>query len=156
VGHPLLLDITEAEFHGLQKVTNGAKNLLWVTTGGLMDGTTPEYNMTAGLTRSLRSEQVTLNIATVDFDLQRGGVSSTKIAEVMIDHAQGNIEEREYCIADRLTYISRLGFDDPLNAKYCVDESNLRQTLFQPDEPVVGKIQNGKVFLRQKTASSNP
>ncbi|KAJ8117147.1 hypothetical protein ONZ43_g4275 [Nemania bipapillata] len=156
IHRPLLVDITEAEFHGLQKVTNGAKNLLWVTAGGLMDGTAPEYNMTAGLTRSLRSEQVTLNIVTVDFDSRRGGISAARIAQMMRVHTQGSITEREYCIKDGLTYISRLGFDDLLNAKYCVDESNLNQKLFDPAEPLVGKIQSSKVVFEADTRVKQP
>ncbi|KAJ2995621.1 hypothetical protein NUW58_g1225 [Xylaria curta] len=147
IARPLLVDITESEFHGLQKITNGAKNLLWITAGGIMDGTSPEYNMTAGLTRSLRSEQVTLSIVTVDFDPRYGSVSSARIARIMRNYVEDGIKEKEYCIKDGLAYISRLGFDDAMNAKYCVDETNLHQTLFDPADPLVGKIQSGKVVF---------
>ncbi|KAI8630512.1 lovastatin nonaketide synthase [Xylariaceae sp. FL1651] len=148
IDRPLLVDISEAEFYGLQKVTNGAKNILWITNGGLMDGTEPAYNMTAGLTRSLRSEQVTSKILTVDFDTPSAAIPVRQVAKMLADHIEGNIKEREYRVANGATYISRLGFNAELNANYCVDESDLRKTSFDPAEPLMGKIQAGQVVFQ--------
>ncbi|KAK0644424.1 lovastatin nonaketide synthase [Cercophora newfieldiana] len=154
---PLLVDISESEFWGLQKITNGAKNLFWVIAGDAMKGTHPEFNMTAGLTRALRSEQAALNIVTMDFDnsdepAARVGLIAKKLA----DQIHGRIKEREYCIASGKTYISRLTFSERVNSTYCVDENNLLSKEFDPSEPLIGKVQGGKVVFQADTRVEDP
>ncbi|KAK7953549.1 polyketide synthase [Apiospora saccharicola] len=147
---PMLVNIEEAEFQSLQKITNNAKNLIWVTAGAAMKGGAPEYNMSAGLTRSLRSEQAALNIATVDFE-EPAAARADVIVRKMLDQINGDSHEREYCVADGKTWISRLGFNERINSTYCVDESRLIEKPFTPSEPLVGKVQGGKVVFEVAT-----
>lgn len=145
---PLLVDITEREFEGLQRVTNQATTLMWVTNGDLTKGTIPEYNMTAGLTRCLRSEQPALNIVTVDFDLTAQDPSRADIlAHMLLDQIDGRLSEREYSIVGDQTQISRLVYNQRLNSTYSIDKSAVLTKPFEEGESLVGAIENGKVVF---------
>lgn len=145
VERPLLVDINQSEFAGLQNVINNAKKIFWVTSGGFMKGSSPEYSMTSGLTRSVQSEQAALKISMLDVDdTSRVDIISKKAADLF----QGRAQEREYCLSDDKLYISRLLFDDQMNRTYSVDETQLQEMTFNSAVPVVGKIQSGQVVFQ--------
>ncbi|RYP76535.1 hypothetical protein DL770_007206 [Monosporascus sp. CRB-9-2] len=148
---PMLVDLTEREFKAIQTITSQATTLLWATAGGLLNGKIPEAGMTAGLVRSIRAEQATINIVTMDFDL--GNTSVRKVAEVIADESSEQIEdaasvEPEYCISDSKVYICRLMPNEALN------DQDLQQVVFEPGMRVVGKVDSGKVVFEQCRASA--
>ncbi|KAL4968488.1 type I polyketide synthase [Aspergillus stella-maris] len=142
---PLLVDIDPSEFAGLQNVINQAKKILWVTAGSLLRGSRPEYYMSSGLARSLRSEQAALKITTLDVD-DAGRVDI--ISQKAISLFQDQVQEREYCLSDGQVYISRLLFDDQLNRTYATDETDLQEKPFDPTVPLIGKVQSGHVVFQ--------
>lgn len=87
---PLLSTITETEFYVLQKITGIAHSIMWASAGGLSTGRTPEQAMASGFLRSLTSEQVSLNVVTIDFD--------TEIRRQSILHA---LSPRRHCNRSR-------------------------------------------------------
>jgi acyl transferase domain-containing protein/NADPH:quinone reductase-like Zn-dependent oxidoreductase len=145
---PLLVDISPSEFVGLQKVVDSAKKILWVTAGDFMKGSSPEYYMTSGLTRSLRSEQASLKIAMLDVDdTSRVDIMSQKAIGLF----EGRCQEREYCLSEGKSYISRLLFDDLINRTYSIDETDLQEMTFDSTLPIMGKIQSSQVVFQADT-----
>ena len=147
---PFLSTITEQEFLSLQRITNNAKSILWASAGGLLTGKKPEFAMASGLMRSLRSEQVSLNVITIDFDTDN--TSTADIARIISQKALQQIEkapsdENEYCVSEGHVYISRLVSNDIINSVYSVDETDIKPTAFDPEQHLVGKIQSGKVMF---------
>lgn len=155
---PLLSTITEQEFLGLQRITNSAKTILWVSAGGLLSGKKPEFAMASGLMRSLTSEQVSLNVVTIDFDTEN--TSTTDIARIISQKVLLQIEktvllENEYCVSESQAYISRLVSNDIVNSVYSVDETDIKPTAFDPEQPLIGKLQSGKVTFETDSRAEN-
>ncbi|KAI1736601.1 ketoacyl-synt-domain-containing protein [Xylaria scruposa] len=64
---PLLSNLKEVEFNALQKVLTSVRGILWIVRGAYANSTTPDLNMVAGLSRTVRSETL-LPFATLDLD----------------------------------------------------------------------------------------
>ncbi|OAQ61797.1 polyketide synthase [Pochonia chlamydosporia 170] len=144
---PLLVDMGKEEFLGLQRITNSAKNIIWPTNGDLTIGKRPEYNLSTGFSRSLRTEQAALNIITVDFDDESKHNLVGIVSQKLLDQVHGHASEHEYCVIGNKTFISRVQFDEHLNKVYCVDEHNLEEKAVEVAGPVIGKIQNGNIVF---------
>jgi acyl transferase domain-containing protein/NADPH:quinone reductase-like Zn-dependent oxidoreductase/NAD(P)-dependent dehydrogenase (short-subunit alcohol dehydrogenase family)/acyl carrier protein len=70
----LLTSLTEDQFSALQKILTTVEGILWVVRGAYANSTSPNANMVAGLSRSIRSETL-LRFATLDLD------SNTNVSE---------------------------------------------------------------------------
>ncbi|KAJ8116655.1 hypothetical protein ONZ43_g4395 [Nemania bipapillata] len=145
----LLVNITEKEFKAVQRIAADARTLLWVTNGDLLSGTVPEASMASGLARSIRAEDATTKITTIDFDLSN---MTTKQAGLFIASkalqqvGAGDLEE-EYCVSDNKVYISRLRPSDNVNSAYAVDHSEFTAVELTQDMRLKGKIRAGKVVF---------
>jgi NADPH:quinone reductase-like Zn-dependent oxidoreductase len=110
-GSPLLVTINEKEFEGVKHLTSTASSILWVTAGGILTGKKPEYAMTNGLARSVTSEQASLALTTLDFDLETTSVSqlASIVAKTAARQSKKNdIHETGYVVSNGLVYVSRL------------------------------------------------
>ncbi|KAK0635862.1 KR domain-containing protein [Bombardia bombarda] len=154
---PLLFSITEKEFVGIQNITNSASSLLWVTNGGLLDGKRPEYAMASGLARSVKSEQISLDFRTLDFDTDNAKPTEvTKIIAQIAKLQQSKSEEepeREYCVKNGKTYISRLVRNPALNEMFSTAQEP-QPTQYTPGEHIAGKVLGGKVVFEQLDATA--
>ena len=147
---PLLSTLEEGELAAIQSISNTASSILWVTTGGLLAGKTPEHAMTAGLARVVTSEQASLSLATLDLDVE--STSAERIADivastVMEQGDNGFALENETCVAHNLAYISRLVPNNRINEVYSRGERELTDGPFDPEAGLVGKVQAGKVVF---------
>jgi acyl transferase domain-containing protein/NADPH:quinone reductase-like Zn-dependent oxidoreductase len=152
---PLLLDLKEEELAAIQNITNSSSSLLWVTAGGLKDGKKPEHALTSGLARSIRSEQVSLDFRTLDIDLEtidQEQVPQTiaKIAKLQTLNVE--LPEREFCVSNGKTYISRLARLPGLNQVFTASH-NTEEKSFSPEDRISGKILSGKVVFQEELAS---
>lgn len=64
---PLLSNLTAVQFDALQRTLTSVRGVLWIVRGAYANSTTPDLNMVAGLSRTIRSETL-LPFATLDFD----------------------------------------------------------------------------------------
>ncbi|KAK5627480.1 hypothetical protein RRF57_003195 [Xylaria bambusicola] len=64
---PLLSNLKEAQFNALQKALTSVSGALWIVRGAYSASTSPDLNMVAGLSRTIRSETL-LPFATLDLD----------------------------------------------------------------------------------------
>ncbi|KAL8727151.1 MAG: hypothetical protein Q9166_006247 [cf. Caloplaca sp. 2 TL-2023] len=156
---PLLATLQESELAGLRNLTTSASSVLWVTRGGLLKGKLPEYGMTAGLARSVRSENASLNLTTLDFDAEN--TSSAEMVKIITKSADRQVtkvqtRETEYCVENGLTHISRLLPNESLNAMYAIDEHKTHGVPMSDDRRLVGKVQSGKVVFEPDQRTETP
>lgn len=64
-GKPLLANLSEESFSCLQFLISKVSNLLWVTSTGFDDPTSPAYAVAQGFFRSIRAEQTDTHIVTL-------------------------------------------------------------------------------------------
>lgn len=124
---PLLASLQDEELTAIRNLTTTASSILWVTGGGLLAGKLPEHGLTAGLARSITSEQASLDLTTLDFDLEN--TSSFDIVDTIAAAAQRQntkvaIRETEYYVSHGQVYISRLVPNDDLNRAYSFDKKD--------------------------------
>ncbi|KAI1080407.1 putative polyketide synthase [Whalleya microplaca] len=153
---PLLFTLTEKELHAIQNITNSTSSLLWVTTGGILEGKGPEYAMVSGLARSLRSEQVSLDFRTLDVDLSN--VKSEQVIKSIAKAAQLQLiesdkPEQEFCVSNGKTYISRLVRNQDLNKVFAISQDT-ESMPFSPEIRISGKVLKGKVAFQEQIVSN--
>ncbi|KAL8857761.1 MAG: hypothetical protein Q9178_005661 [Gyalolechia marmorata] len=156
---PLLASLQEDELAGLRNLTTSASSILWVTRGGLLKGKRPEYGMVAGLARSVTSENASLDLTTLDFDMENTSVADivdiiTKSADRQVTKAE--TRETEYCVENGLTHISRLLPNEGLNAQYATDEHDTHGVSMSDKRRLVGKVQSGKVVFEHDRRTEEP
>lgn len=154
----MLADLNTEEFSAIQKITNNAGTLLWVSDGGIMTGQTPEAAIASGLMRAVRAEQATISIVTVDFDRKTTSDNqvSTWVSESAVRHIDATDGmESEYCVSHGKSYISRLLPHDRINNMIQADYS-LEPVFFKTGLRMQGKVMSGKlVFERIPDEATN-
>lgn len=156
---PLLATLGKEELGDIQNITTNASTILWVTAGGLLHGKKPEHAMTAGLARSITSEQASLDLTTMDIDLETTSVKEAHGAIISATQRQlhkAESRESEYYVSNGSVYISRLVHSKAFNQAYVVDENEAKATPYDVDIPVVGKVESGKVIFKSDTRVSKP
>jgi acyl transferase domain-containing protein/NADPH:quinone reductase-like Zn-dependent oxidoreductase len=150
---PLLFNITDEEFNKVQAITNKTSSLLWVTPGGLLEGKRPEFGMVHGLARTISSEQASLDFRTVDIDQDTVASEDTVSAIVRVAKQQaaptGEKSDREFCVANGKTYISRLVGSDSLNNSFSTSRA-AEPTVFSQESRISGAIVKGSVIFHQE------
>ncbi|KAA8649458.1 putative Nonribosomal peptide synthetase [Aspergillus tanneri] len=129
-----------AEFYAAQELfTNGARNIVWVTRGGLMDVSSPEQALILGLARTARSENPDLRLVVFDMAPECGAARSAALATHLLDPS---ISENEVAERDGILYIPRIVANDQLNSKLPngVGAEPTIQPLYQPNRPLALRI----------------
>ncbi|GKT65222.1 polyketide synthase [Colletotrichum tofieldiae] len=149
LGKPMLADLSAEEFAAVQKITNNASTLLWVSDGGIMKGQTPEAAIASGLMRAIRVEQATISIVTVDFD--RETTSDDQVTSWVSENAVRQIDsaagmENEYCVSHGKPYICRLVPHDRINNTIQADDS-MESVPFAKDLRMRGTVMSGKLVF---------
>jgi acyl transferase domain-containing protein len=67
---PLFTSIKALEWERIQQLLSSAKSAVWVTTGGLLHAKQPEFAMFSGMAGSIRSENPSLQLFTLDLDIE--------------------------------------------------------------------------------------
>ncbi|KAK5999099.1 Reducing polyketide synthase DEP5 [Cladobotryum mycophilum] len=155
---PLLFTLKEEEFAAVQNIITKASSLLWVSTGAILEGKKPEYAMVSGLARAITSEQASLDFRTLDIDTDNVKPdlivkSIARIAQLQASKAEA-LPEREFCVSNGKTYISRLVRNNELNSIYTsVDKAEPKA--FTLGNRISGKIIKGKVVFQQHEEVTN-
>lgn len=147
---PLLASLQEKELRVLQHISSNASSILWVTRGGLLNAKEPAYGMTAGLARSLTSENALLDLTTLDFDLD--STPTSEVVRIIVASTERQLEkgtphESEYYVANGEVCISRLEPLNDLNATYTLNESDAEAIQYDSTAHLTGKIQPGKLVF---------
>lgn len=153
---PLLFTLTEKEFSAVQNIITKTSSLLWVSTGAILEGKKPEYAMVSGLARAITSEQASLDFRTLDIDTDNVNPELvvkpvTKVAKLQVAKAD-ELPERESCVSNGKTYISRLVRNNGLNDIYTSSEKAEPKN-FVPGDRISGRVLKSKVVFQQEEAA---
>ncbi|KAK8102456.1 hypothetical protein PG984_015602 [Apiospora sp. TS-2023a] len=127
-GTPLLAGMTDDEMRRLKLLTDQVKNLLWVTAGDLLHGTTPEMGLAAGLSRALMLEQPSLRFMVYDVDNTHDNHNNNKTTAA-VDRTAHNLvrvltssqtpgSDSEYVESGGVVHIARFVPDTKINAMF--------------------------------------
>ena len=147
---PLLASLEADELTVLQRISSDAPSILWITGGNLIRAGIPEHAMTAGLARSLTSENALLDLVTLDFELNstpKADVATMIVAVLEKQLQRDPSHESEYCISNGAANISRLEPLEDLNVSYMEKESDAEDVPYDPSSHLSGKVQSGKVIF---------
>ncbi|KAH9209743.1 putative polyketide synthase [Leptodontidium sp. 2 PMI_412] len=155
---PLLFTITSSEFNRIQDIISSTSSLLWVTPGGLLEGKRPDFAMVTGLARTITSEQASLDFRTIDFDMgnvsiEQAAISITKVAQDQLAMDE-EMSDKEYCVTNGKTYISRLIRNRTLNEVFSTSR-NPEPKVFSSGNRLSGKIVKGKLVFHDQSMSEN-
>ena len=90
VNHSVLLEENAARFRTIKDILTRARGILWVSFGGALDCSRPEFGAVAGLLRTLRSEDCTKRYASLDLE------PTQKPFSIAANHAIIQVFERAF------------------------------------------------------------
>jgi NADPH:quinone reductase-like Zn-dependent oxidoreductase len=117
---PLLSTLNADQFDALQKMLTSVTGAFWVVRGAYANATTPDLNMVAGLSRTIRSETL-LPFATLDLDgispLPRGKVIEAiiKVFSAVFGKASSSNGDMEFMERSGSFFTPRIINDDAMN-----------------------------------------
>lgn len=151
---PLLAYLDEAQLEALKFLTDNVSHMTWVTCGGLLTGDRPEFAMNQGAARVIRNEKASLDLVTVDFDVDTTSIE--RVAELIADiarrqHTTGRNGETEYFLKSGVAYVGRLKPQRDLSSEFVSDSGNT-STVRQSDSPALrARLEHkGLVFCRDE------
>ncbi|KAI1483084.1 ketoacyl-synt-domain-containing protein [Daldinia eschscholtzii] len=157
---PFLAEINEPQLKGLIHLSQTASVINWVSCGGLLSGDKPEFAMTEGAARVIRNERESLDLVTLDFDVET--TSEARIADILADivkrqSTHGQNGETEYYVKGGVVYVNRLVSCRDINREF-VPDSGETKTLLQKDAPeVYGRFNHGRLeFCRDLERFTKP
>ena len=136
-----LMDMDAAGLECLKTLFRNSSSLVWVTAGGLIDGSRPENALIGGLIRAIITEMPNIRISTLDLDPEYDQTSDSLAETVLsienvLQHSQGqpSAVDSEYYFKDGVLHISRLGPDTTLNERFLQREGLLKDFKIMPLE----------------------
>ncbi|MCJ1251645.1 hypothetical protein MMC30_008880 [Trapelia coarctata] len=156
---PLLATVQESELRSIQYLAENVLAMIWVTCGGLLPGQKPEYGLTTGLARVLRSEKQSLDLVTLDFD--SGTSSDMTIAGILVEIAtrqanMGRSDEAEYCVDHDRVFIGRIVPSEKLNEIYTAAGDHSKLVQLKDSPPLLGVLQSGKIYFQEDHGTTIP
>lgn len=137
VDHLLLHSIQHAEFLAVKGLILRAGNVLWVTRGGSLDSPVPEANLITGLARTIRSENSTISLATLDLDF-KVPISAdenvrciSRIFSSLWNTKSTSVPDLEYAVKEGVLFIPRLVEQEKLNNMFA-NQAKKSMTLLLP------------------------
>ncbi|KAI1317532.1 reducing type I polyketide synthase [Xylariaceae sp. FL0255] len=135
----MLINLEEAELKGLMSLTERARAITWVTSGGLLTGDRPEFGMTEGAARVIRNEKGSLDLVTLDFDHKTTALD--RVIDLLFDislrqHIHGRNGETEYYMKSGVPYVGRLASHRELHRMF-VPDSGETSAMHQRNDPAV-------------------
>lgn len=109
VNQPLLANLSEDGFAALRLLIQNAPRLLWVTSSGTNAADSPEYNVMQGFLRSIRAEQPSSHIVSLNIDGETdAAVCANSIAKI-VESSFGLLSapELEYILRDGVFITAR-------------------------------------------------
>ena len=118
--HPFLGEITtEEDFNTIKRLVLTSSGTLWITRGGAMESTTPDANLIVGLARTIRAENLSIHIATLDLDPSQpldSEEAAQVINQIVVARADDSNAECEYAVRNNQVHILRLHTSPELSA----------------------------------------
>ena len=150
IERPLLATLTSQELSALQHVLSTTSCALWITSGGLIDGKKPEHAMSAGLSRSITSENANLDLMSLDIDFESTSIPRAADNVIQCMRMQMDKQDRresEYCVKDGTLFASRLLPTTSINEMYTLGTKESEAVPWDPSMSLVGKARHGEIVF---------
>ncbi|KAK4222689.1 hypothetical protein QBC38DRAFT_489296 [Podospora fimiseda] len=133
---PFLSNVDDSDWKNLRRVlSHGHKlKILWITSGSQMNVFSPSNALIHGFARSLRNEESSLSLTTLDLSSFENTFLAARSTIHLLD-SQGTLET-EYCEKDGVLHTNRVLPDDPLMADNG-DGTALREMWFRKNPKTV-------------------
>ncbi|KAL3419948.1 beta-ketoacyl synthase domain-containing protein [Phlyctema vagabunda] len=121
---PLFPEINEAQWEAVQGLAESENRVLWVTEGSQYKVTKPTNAIVHGLMRTMRAEDPTLQLITLDVEKSEGPAtvnSIDKILKLLQAPQPKRLRETEYAERDGIIYVSRISPDELINQEETSD-----------------------------------
>ncbi|KAJ5589352.1 hypothetical protein N7537_012030 [Penicillium hordei] len=116
---PVLSTLTGEEMQYVKLITDNAHSLLWLTGGGNMEGTCPDFALMSGLSRALTLEQPSLQITMLDLDITEPSSQTLQnISAVLRESVESMSPDFEYTQRKGLLHISRMLPEEEMNRAF--------------------------------------
>lgn len=115
---PIFPTIREDQWEALKTLTEIGSRILWVTEGSQLDVTNPSGAMSHGLARTVRAEDPSISLTTLDVENGAGAETATAIHCILksLEHpAPKTHVENEYVARDGVIHVSRIQPDYLIN-----------------------------------------
>ncbi|KAI4095111.1 MAG: hypothetical protein LQ344_001762 [Seirophora lacunosa] len=148
--------LQDSELKSLQGLAQTTTHILWVTAGGLLSGLKPEHAMVSGLARCLRSENISLNLVTVDVEMASTSIEQTVKTVMMYADRQVKAQstlEAEYLLDGGVIYISRLAPIDNENIAYASSEYRAEPSALENSSRSKAIVESGKMYFQHQDES---
>ncbi|KAH9890251.1 polyketide synthase [Xylariomycetidae sp. FL2044] len=115
---PFLAGMDSVRMDMLRCITNTVKNLLWVTTAGVMNSPLPDLTLCNGLSRAMMLEQPSLRFSVMDIgcSILEDSNWNTVFQNLASILTRSLDQETEFAISDNLLHISRFYPDHKTNS----------------------------------------
>lgn len=157
---PLLAYLDEPQLEALKYLIDNVSHMTWVTCGGLLTGDRPEFAMNQGAARVIRNEKASLDLVTVDFDVDTTAIE--RVADLVADivHRQrttGWNGETEYFLKSGVAYVGRLKPQRDLSKEFVTDSGDT-SVVRQSDSPALeARLEHkGLIFRRDEGNTEAP
>jgi acyl transferase domain-containing protein len=112
----LVSDTDATSLRAIQKITNNATNILWVTGGNLLVGESPNMATVRGLSRTVMAEQPSTKFFVVDIDRPNESVEST-VSNLLavLDTSSEDQPDFEFMQIKKVLHVSRFLTDETVN-----------------------------------------
>ena len=156
---PLPATLEDEEFDSIKCITENASCIVWVTCGGLTSALKPEYGMTSGFARVLRSEKQALELVTLGFDFDIS--LDEKVIEVLLNittrQAVGGMSgETEYYIDRDIVHIGRLVPSRTINETFAAGKGEPKLASLDSSPALKGVLQSGRIFFQNDERAATP
>ena len=113
---PLLAGISDEDMGHVKVITDNASTIIWITSGDLLSGRTPDVALVQGLSRALMLEQPSLRFFTYDVDdISRQTNRTADSIVSVLKRSVGNFLDYEFIERTGVAHVSRFVPDDDLN-----------------------------------------
>lgn len=145
VDNPLLHSIQYAEFLTVKRLILQSSSVIWVTRGGSSDSQIPEMSLITGVARTLRAENSTITLVTIDLDFKTPISADTNVCCIsrlfssLWDSVNPRVPDLEYASKEGLLFIPRLVEQNKLNNMFAnQDKKSIAVSLpfSQPGRPL--------------------
>lgn len=118
LNNPLLTTIENDEWKGIQGLLTSGSNILWVTVGSQFKVTKPDTALIHGLGRTVRAEDPSVRLTTLDVEAQTGPHTTWAIDEILKTLQTPAPKKRvdsEYAERNGAIFVSRIYADEAVN-----------------------------------------
>jgi hypothetical protein len=122
---PLLRDVSESDLASIQKITDSASNIIWLTSNDALRADNPDCAPVSGLSRAVMLEQPALQfcVLAVDDSKQDQDCTTHNIGVILDDIKSGDMPDMEYIQSKGTLHVARWEPEEKLNEDFALRQN---------------------------------